>query len=104
MRKKFTGTLAKHEVKGYGFSQCTDGIYRPLFGAKASQLKQQKGLNKKDSLRDAMNEEELIASAFAEMVASQRIDANGDRGNSPCYTTCKKSGQDVRGLLVKQLS
>jgi phage regulator Rha-like protein len=103
VRANFTDTLKEHDVSGYGFAQCTNGIYRPLFGATASKLKQERGLAKQDSLRDAMSGEELIASAFAEIVASQRMDANEDQGNSPCYNTCKSSGQDVRGLLVKKL-
>jgi phage regulator Rha-like protein len=103
VRANFTGTLKNHNVTGFGFAQCTDGIYRHLLGATASKLKQQRGLAKKDSLRDAMSSEELIASAFAEIVASQRLDANQDQGNSPCYRTCKASGEAVSGLLVKKL-
>ena len=104
VRANFTGTLRTHGVSGFGFAQCTDGIYRPLFGKTASKLKKERGLNKQASLRDAMSGEELIASAFAEIVASQRMDANEDHGNSPCYKTCKASGAAVKGLLVKKLN
>jgi hypothetical protein len=104
VRANFTGTLRTHGVTGFGFAQCTDGIYRPLFGKTASKLKKERGLNKQASLRDAMSGEELIASAFAEIVASQRMDANEDHGNSPCYKTCKASGAAVKGLLVKKLN
>ncbi|KOR29727.1 hypothetical protein TI03_01565, partial [Achromatium sp. WMS1] len=103
VRANFTGTLKDHGVKGFGFAQCTNGLYRPLFGDTAAKLKAQRGVPKKASLRDAMSGEELIASAFAEIVAGQRIDANDDQGNSPCYKTCKTSGEDVSGLLVKKL-
>ncbi len=103
VRANFTGTLKDHGVKGFGFAQCTNAIYKPLFGATTSQLKDQLGLDKKSSLRDGMSGEELIASAFAEIVAGQRIDANNDQGNSPYYKTCKTSGEDVSGLLVKKL-
>jgi hypothetical protein len=104
VRANFTGTLRTHGVSGFGFAQCTDGIYRPLFGTTASKLKKERGLTKQASLRDAMSGEELIASAFAEIVASQRMDANEDHGNSPCYKTCKASGAAVKGLLVKKLN
>lgn len=97
-----TDTLTDHRVTG--FAQCTNGIYKPLFGSPATKLKQERGLTKQASLRDAMSGEELIASAFAEIVASQRMDANEDHGNSPCYTTCKSSGEAVSGLLVKKLN
>jgi len=53
--------------------------------------------------QDAMNNEKLVASTFAEIVASQHMDANKDHGNSPCYKTCKSSGQAVSDLLVKKL-
>ncbi|KOR32679.1 hypothetical protein TI05_05780 [Achromatium sp. WMS3] len=78
-------------------------IYRPLFGATAAKLKQERGLDKNALLRDDMSGEELIASAFAEIVASQRMDANEDQGNSPCNKTCKASGTAVKELLVKKL-
>jgi phage regulator Rha-like protein len=103
VRANFTGTLKNHGVKGYGFANCTNAIYQPLFGAKASQLKQQRGLTTQDSLRDAMSNEELVVSSFAEIVAGQRVEVNNDQGNSPCYKTCKASGEAVKGLLVKKL-
>jgi len=104
IRADFTNTLENHGVSGFGFAQCTDGIYRPLFGATASKLKKQRGLAKTASLRDSMSGKELIASAFAEIVASERMDANADQGNSPCYKTCKASGTAVSGLLIKKLN
>ena len=103
VRANFTSTLKNHGVKGYGFANCTNAIYQPLFGAKASQLKQQRGLTTQDSLRDAMSNEELVVSSFAEIVAGQRVEVNNDQGNSPCYKTCKASGEAVKGLLVKKL-
>jgi Rha family phage regulatory protein len=103
VRANFTNTLKNHGVSGFGFAQCTNGIYQPLFGATASKLRKKRGLTKQDSLRDAMNNEELVASTFAEIVASQHMDANKDHGNSPCYKTCKRSGQAVSDLLVKKL-
>lgn len=49
-----------------------------------------------------MSGNELMASAFAEIVASERINDNNDQGNSPCYDTCKELGTAVGGLLVKK--
>lgn len=103
IRAAFTDTLKEHSVIGFGFAQCTNGIYRPLFGGTAKQLKAKKGLKPKDLLRDAMSVEELAFTTVAEVVANQRLDVNNDQGNSPCYKTCKTAGQAVRGLLVKSL-
>lgn len=103
VRATCTSTLKDHGVTGLDVAQCSNGIYRPLFGNTAAKLKPQRGLAKTASLRDAMSGEELIASAFAEIVAGQRVDANTDHGNSRCYKTCKASGEDVSGLLVKKL-
>jgi len=36
IRADFTDTLKDHGVKGFGFTQCTKGIYKPLFGNTAS--------------------------------------------------------------------
>lgn len=47
IRADFTSTLNDHGVTGFGFAQCTNGIYRPLFGATATKLKTQRGLTKK---------------------------------------------------------
>jgi phage regulator Rha-like protein len=104
VRANFTNTLENHGVSGFGFAQCTNGIYRALFGTTAANLKQQRGLAKTASLRDSMNSKELIASTFAEIVASERMDVNADQGNSPCYKTCKASGEAVSDLLVKKLN
>ena len=103
IRAAFTDTLKEHGVAGFGFAQCTNGIYQPLFGGTAKKLKAKKGLAPKDSLRDAMSVEELAFTTVAEVVASQRMEVNTDQGNLPCYKTCKASGQAVRGLLVKNL-
>jgi phage regulator Rha-like protein len=103
VRANFTNTLKNHGVSGFGFAQCTNGIYQPLFGATASKLRKKRGLAKQASLRDTMNVEELAFTTVAEVVASQHMDANKDHGNSPCYKTCKTSGQAVSNLLVKKL-
>ncbi len=39
VRANFTNTLTDHGVKGFGYAQCTNGIYRPLFGNTAANLK-----------------------------------------------------------------
>ncbi|KOR29317.1 hypothetical protein TI04_08935 [Achromatium sp. WMS2] len=95
--------MQEHEVSGYGIALCSSGIYQALFGAPAAQLKAQRGLTNRESVRDAMNSEELAFSTVTEVVARQCIAANDDQGNSPCYNTCKRAGQDVRGVLVKKL-
>jgi len=51
VRANFTGTLKDHGVTGFGYAQCTNGIYRPLFGATAAKLKQERGLDKNASLQ-----------------------------------------------------
>jgi hypothetical protein len=52
VRNFFTDTLKEHGVTTQGgYAKCTNALYLPIFGATASQLKVERGLPKKASLR-----------------------------------------------------
>ncbi|MPR36631.1 hypothetical protein [Salmonirosea aquatica] len=83
-RNHFTSTLAKHGVEREGYRNCTNAIYAPLFGGTTEVVRQKKGLEKKQSIRDNLSPMELTAIQFAEMMAAQNIEAQNLTGNAQC--------------------
>lgn len=53
-RKDFTKTLQDHGVKGSGYSDCTNAIYKPLWGGGADIVRTKKGLSNKSDRKCAM--------------------------------------------------
>lgn len=60
-------------MHGHAYSIYTDVIYKSIFGKNASQLREEYGISKKDSLRDLFSKEELVRVQNAEMLASSLI-------------------------------
>jgi len=79
---------------------CTNKIYQGLFGGKAQELKDKRGLTRKQSLRDSMSYEELVALEFAEMVAGKAVKSQDHTNNgSKMATTSQKKAEAIRKLL-----
>lgn len=96
VRMSFTSTLQKHGVNpGWQFAVCTNAIYKPLLGADAKALKQQRGLAKRDSLRDSMSYVELAAVMLAEGLATQTIETEDRQGFVPCRDASSEAGDRV---------
>lgn len=60
-------------MHGHAYSTYTDAIYRSILGKSAKQLREEYGVDKKDSLRDIFSEEELKMIQNAEMLVSSLI-------------------------------
>lgn len=104
VRIDFTDTLQAHGVRNNGFgdngfANCTNAIYRPLFGKDAQQLKRSKGLSKSAKLRDHMETNELVDTAFAERLAAKRIEKQNVYGNHSCQQVSGRAARDTRQLL-----
>jgi hypothetical protein len=97
----FTSCLAEHGVDKYGFSKCTNAIYKPLYGGTSDVVRAKKNLAKSDNIRDNMSLEELCAVEFAEMLSRNKIDANNLTGNGKCEIACKDSSRQVANLIVQ---
>jgi hypothetical protein len=89
MRNIFTSVLGSHEVKKTGFGDCTNAIYKYLFGGPAKKVKEKLGLPEKSNPRDFMNFEQLHAINIAEGLASNKIDEEGIYGNEKCAEACE---------------
>jgi prophage antirepressor-like protein len=94
-RKGFTDTLKDHGVKGPGYPECTNAIYKPVLGGSAALVKINRGLKPKANLRDALSTLELTKVKFAELLAVVKIEGEQLQGNERCAEACKLSGQAV---------
>lgn len=72
VRQAFTKILKESgendRLHGYAYSLYTDVIYKSIFGKSAKQLREEQGIEKKDSLRDCFPPEELVKIQNAEML------------------------------------
>jgi hypothetical protein len=87
-RKRFTGVLKSHGVKGPGYAICTNKVYQRLFGGTAKQLKKQRGLKNSASLRNDFSVTELNTTSFTEDLSGKKVDKDNARGNKECAKTC----------------
>ena len=100
-RNEFTSCLAAHGVERDGFKNCTNAIYRPLYGGTTAVVRAKKHLDDKENIRDNMNLEELCAVEFAEMLSRNKINANNLNGNAQCELACTHSSNQVANLIIQ---
>ena len=94
-RKTYTDVLDEHGVDKPGFAKCTNAIYQPLLGGTASVVKVKMGLKPKANLRDSLSSRDLTLVKFAEMLASERIEADDLQGTTPCQQASLLASQAV---------
>lgn len=94
-RHAFTDTLKDHGVHGYGYSLCTDAIYKPLFGKTAKGIREERNLTTHSNLRDSMSAVELGATMLAELLATERLETEHSIGNRQCYTNTMIASKNV---------
>lgn len=105
VRTSFSGTLDERGVtEGWQFAECTNAIYRPLLGGSAKEIKLEKGLTKKDSLRDNLSLSELSEVMFAESLAERKIKKDNLRGFVPCRDASSDSARAVKKLVDETLN
>ena len=99
-RCHFTDTLKSHGIKeGWQYGAITNEIYLELFGQKASDLKESRGLAKSDRLKDNFSRVEGAANLLAEVMASEDIDDNELTGFSSCRNAAKAAAQKVKRVF-----
>jgi len=100
IRVSFACTLFDHGVEEeWQFAACTNAIYQPVLGADAKTLKEQRGLAKKDSLRDNLASIELTAVMLAEELAEQKIKQENIQGFKGCRDASAEAGHRVRRVF-----
>lgn len=100
VRKQLTATLKKHGVEHEGYRNITNAIYDPLYGGSTSVVREKKGLEKNDSIRDNLPRVELRAVELIEMMTMETIEKNNLRGNAQCELAAKKIGRHVANAII----
>lgn len=77
IRQAFTKAIQQssenERMHGHAYSTYTDVIYKSIFGKTASTLREERGIDRKEKLRDTFSEEELVNVQNAEMLVSSLI-------------------------------
>lgn len=109
-RRLLTDEIDKRKSTDAAFGECTNAIYRNLFDQTARELvvtrhsalvqQSNTSIAPKDT-RDYMDEYELAAVDFSEVLSRKRMIKKDDRGDSALIKTCAESSRDVRVILEK---
>lgn len=95
-RHTFTDSLQEHGISnGFEFAGCTNAIYEPILGGTAKDIKAQRNLPAKRSLREGMSRAELAAVQLAEIVASDRMDKESAHGFKQCKSVAEKTSKAI---------
>lgn len=98
-RNEFTAILGAHDVKGFGYGNCTNAVYKEVLGGTKKQVMANRGLPVNADLRDVIPKNELVYVMMAETLASERIQDEGPMGNGPCAKATAKSAAFVRQAI-----
>lgn len=99
-RLKQTNALQAHGVQpGFQYAACTNATYRPILGGDAKQVRELRGIAKKDNLRDNLSEIELAAIEFAEKLSEHKIVTNNVQGFKPCLQVCSETARKVAEII-----
>lgn len=100
IRVSFTAILQDRGVtEGWQFGACTNAIYRPILGGDAKQLKEERGLAKKENVRDHLSGVELAAVMLAENLALETIKNENATGFNQCHKASAKAGDRVKRVF-----
>lgn len=99
-RHLYTDALKSHGVQGMGYRNCTNAIYRPLYGGDASLIRIKKNIpSSTSSIRDYMSRTELIAVELSESLATDHIEGSNVRGNKNCEIVSENASRCVAGAI-----
>ena len=106
-RHHFTDTLSDNGCDGQGIAICTNHIYREVIGGTAKEIRADRGISRKSSIRDTLTMTENLANSLAESLATDKIESDKLSGNVQCAMASKKAGKEVKkaidGTLNHQL-
>lgn len=67
----------------------------------AKQIRESRNLPEKANVREHMSSRELVMTAFAELLATEKIEASDSYGNTSCVHICNKSGKTVSEQVIR---
>jgi hypothetical protein len=101
-RNKHTAVLQDHGVVApIDFANITNETYLALFDKRAKVLKTERGLKKRDNLRDKMGQSDLTYVMAAESLANERIEQTNPRGVTLCQIAVRRSARHIREAIEK---
>lgn len=100
-RKEYCGILQSHDVRGSGYSQCTNAGYKGMWGLEASALKAKQNIASSSSLRDAMRPSMQAAVTLYEALAAEEISEVGIRGNEACADATFRNAKVVKQAVLE---
>lgn len=101
-RERFTGVLHNHGCDGSDIGYVTNAIYVVLLGGKANDVKQSMNLPANANLRDNLPLKELVQTMATEVMASERIEEQGQRGRHQCYDATARAAGFVKDAFEKE--
>lgn len=78
------------------FAMSQDSIYKATYGKTIKSLKKEKGLAKRESLRDDMSLDELVHLSFCESMSTKVVDKNKPKGDKRCAKTVYDTASKVK--------
>ena len=100
-RNFFTQCLAQHGVNKDGFRNCTNAVYNGLFGGTTAVVREKKGLQPKDNIRDNLSITELAAISLSEALAMEDIENNNRRGSAQCELSTSNATRSVAKAILE---
>jgi hypothetical protein len=98
-RRKYTDSLKRAGVTGFGYGTCTNAIYRGLWMTDSKGLRIRLGVPAKANPRDAMDTFQLAQISLAEGMAAGRIEEEECLGTRECEDASRVSAGFVRQAI-----
>lgn len=105
-RNNLTDALKNRGIKGNEYGRTTDILYERAFELKAKKLREVKGLDDKDRLRDNMSENELTVVNISENLLKGIIKKNDSQGFDEIKEDAKVAGDygaRIRAIMEEAL-
>lgn len=100
-RNYFTQCLGQHGVTKDGFRNCTNAVYTGLFGGTTAVVREKKGLQPKENIRDNLSITELAAISLSEALAMEDIENNNRRGSAQCELSTSNATRSVAKAIIE---
>jgi len=100
-RNQLTSKLKSAGVEHEGYRNCTNAIYNHLYGGSSNVVREKKGLERKDNIRDHLPQIELKAIELAELITIQTIENEHLHGNSQCELAASRASRNVAKVFAK---
>lgn len=106
-RRGLTDIYHSRGIQGMEYAMLTNEEYKGIYGMTAKQIKQAKGLNDKDSVRDNMSKSELMMTMMLEIITEEKISQSNAHGYHDVKKVVQEAGQatsQMREIYEKSMN